>query len=196
VLQQVADAFRRSAGPLAFESASARANAGLALGMSGQVDAGIAELRGAIADFEAMPKPEHDGHAEACESLADLALARDRVADALGMPECIERELAAIEHPDDYWIGRADLLRAELALRRGNARAALEHLDAAAAVNTSASPDLVLQIEWSLLRARAHHLVGDEAAAAAALAEGRGRMAALKYTPERLRELAALPRSS
>lgn len=193
LLREVADGFRRTSGPHAYESASARANAALALGMSGDVDAGLAELRAAIADFESMPKPEYDGLAEACERLAELALARDRVDAARGMPDCITRALAALAKPDDYWIGRADMLRAEMALRQGDARAALVHLDAAAVVNAAANPDLVLQIEWSLLRARAQRVLGDEAAADEALADGRRRMAALKYPSERLRELAGLP---
>ena len=193
VLREVADTFRRTSGPRTYESANARANAALALGMSGEVDAGLAELRAAIADFESMPKPEYDGLAEACERLAELALAHERIEAARGMPECIDRALAALEKPDDYWIGRADMLRGEIALRRGDAREALEHFDAAAVVNTAASADVVLQIEWSLLRARAQQLLGDEAAAAQSLALGRERMAGLKQPSSRLRELAGLP---
>jgi serine/threonine-protein kinase len=190
LLREVADSFRKTSGPHTYESANARANAALALGMSGQVDAGLAELRAAIVDFESMSKPEYDGLAEACERLAELALAHDRIEAARGMPECIERALAALGKHDDYWTGRADMLRGEIALRRGDARAALGHFDTAAVVNTAASPDVVLQVEWSLLRARAQQLLGDDAGAARSLAEGRQRMATLRYASVRLRELA------
>jgi serine/threonine-protein kinase len=193
LLREVADGFRRTSGPLSYEGTSARANAALALGMSGDVDGGLAELRAAITDFESMPKPEYDGLAEACERLAELALARDRIDAARGMPECMDRALAALTKPDDYWIGRADMLRAEVALRRGDARAALGHLDTAAVVNTASSPDVVLQIEWSLLRAEAQRRVGDDAAAGESLAEGRRRMAVLKAPSDRLRKLAGMP---
>jgi len=193
LLQDVAQAALRKGGPHTYESANARANAALALGMGGDVERGIAELRAAIADFEAMEKPEYDGLAEACERLAQLALARGRPDAARGMPECIDRALAALARPDAYWTGRADLLRAEIALRRGDARAALSHLDDAAVVNTAASPDLVLQIEWSLLRARAQRRLGDVAGADASLADGRRRMAGLRYVSRRLRELGDLP---
>ena len=192
VLREVADASRRTSGPHTYQSANARANAALALGMSGQVDAGLAELRAAIVDFESMPKPEYDGLAEACERLAELALAHDRIEAARGMPECIERALAALGKPDDYWIGRADMLRGEIALRRGDARAALGYFDTAAVVNSATSPDVVLQVEWSLLRARAQQLLGDDSGAARSLAEGRQRMATLRYASRRLRELAGL----
>ncbi|RYD16008.1 MAG: serine/threonine protein kinase [Lysobacteraceae bacterium] len=193
LLRGVADVFRRKSGPHAYESAVARSNAGLALGMSGDVDGGLAELRAAIADFEAMPKPEYDGLAEACERLADLALGRDRIDAAHGMPDCIERALEHLESPDAYWLGRADVLRSELALREGDARTALAHLDRAAVVNASAAPDAVLQIQWWLLRAHAQQQLGDRTSAATSLAEGRRRMNALKNPPGRLRALAALP---
>ena len=196
LLREVADAFRRTSGPHVYESANARSNAALARGMSGDVDGGLAELRAAIVDFESMPKPEPDGLAEACERLAELALAVDRIEAARGMPECIDRALASLEAPDAYWIGRSDLLRGEIALRQGDARGALAHLDRAAVVNTAASPDAVLQIEWWLLNAHARQRIGDEGAAADARAEGRRRMAALKNPSKRLRELAGLPASS
>ena len=190
LLRNVAGVFLRTSGPHAYESANARADAALALGMSGDVEGGLAELRAAIVDFESMPRPEPDGLAEACERLAELALAHDRIEAARGMPECIDRALALLDKPDDYWVGRADMLRGEIALRSGDAREALEHFDTAAVVNTAASADLVLQIEWSLLRARAQQLLGDNAAAAESLAQGRGRMATLKHPSRRLRELA------
>lgn len=196
LLRNVTDVFLRTSGAHVYESANARADAALALGMSGDVEGGLAELRAAIVDFESMPKPEPDGLAEACERLAELALARDRLDAARGMPECIDRALAALEAPDAYWVGRADMLRAEIALRQGDARGALAHLDRAAVVNTATRPDAVLQIEWWLLSAMAKHRIGDEVAAADALAEGRRRMAALTYASKRLRELAGLPTSS
>ncbi len=195
LLREVADGFRRLSGPHVHASADARANAALALGMAGEVEAGITELRAAIADFEALPKPEHDGLAEACERLAELALEHDRARDALGMPECMERAIAAIEKPDAYWTGRVDMLRGHIALQQGDPRRALGHFDAAAVLNAVATPNSAQQAEWSLLRARAQRQLGDHAAADRSLDEGRERMAALKFQPGFLRKLEALAQS-
>ncbi len=179
-------------GPEHFESAVERANYGVVLARSGNVDAGEAELRHAIASLENASEAVPDEQAATWEKLARVRLDRGDAPDALPAIDHIDALLAKIESPGDYWAGRAEALRATALLQSGNAAQAavlLQH--ASEALGRASQPDAVLRVEVPLLQANASVALGKDDDARAFTRTGLSALAALPNPPHRLVKLAS-----
>ncbi|MFB9068339.1 hypothetical protein B1808_02550 [Pseudofulvimonas gallinarii] len=168
----------------------ARSGIAMAIGLAGDVDTGLAQMQAAIDDYRRIGN-DADGLAEACEKFARLALDSARHAAAAGMPDCIDQALASASRVDSWWNGRADMLRAELALHAGDSGSALRHLDAARPAIEHAAADLLQRADWWLLHASALHAGGDSDATRLAFAQAQAALQALPQPPSRLRRRAA-----
>jgi serine/threonine-protein kinase len=176
-------------GPEHPETASTRANYGLALAGAGGVAAGEAELRHAIASLENAAEADPDEQAVTWEKLARVRLDRGDAAGALRAIDRIDALLAEMDAPGTYWDGRAAALRASALLADGRAADARPLLDsAAAALAASKNADAVLRVEVPLLDAAARLALGERDAARTRAALDA--LAGLRHPPRRLAVLA------
>jgi len=156
----------------------------IALAHSGQYDAGIAELRGAIE--AAGPDADPALQAEAYVRLAELQLDFNAAASALPVLDALDASLARGKTPDTELSDRAVLLRASALLqlmRAADAQALLAHRD-------TQFNEPVAHVEAPLLQATAALQLHDAAAAAHWSALGFERLDALRNPPSRLTRLA------
>ena len=189
LLRQALERHEAAFGPEHPETASTRANYGLALAGAGGVAAGEAELRHAITSLENATEADPDEQAVTWEKLARVLLDRGNAASAFPAIDRIDALLAKIDTPGAYWDGRAATLRANALLAAGRAAEARPLLDsAAAALAASKHADVVLRVEVPLLDANARLVLGerDQARARAAL----DALAGLRHPPRRLAVLA------
>ncbi len=157
----------------------------------GEVEAGLERIRHAIASYSEMEGLNPDELATACWQQARLALDHDRPADAVHMADCIDGALADIPQPDRFWLGRVEMLRAELALAAGNFSEALALLDGAAdGTAVQSNDDVSRHAEWHLIRAHALLAADDTRGARTELTKGQALLSQLPHPPSGLRHRA------
>ncbi|WP_313912594.1 serine/threonine-protein kinase [Tahibacter sp.] len=169
------------------ETALTRTNYGDALARSGEVSRGEAEIRAALAQYEALPQRDFEQEAKAWEKLARLRLERGEPVTALELLTWLDAALTNVAAASAYWDGRAAALRANAVLLQGDTAAAIALLDTAAlAQSRSNDPHVELATEIALLRAVAAKRSG-RADAAQRRDDALQRLEQLRHAPAQLR---------
>lgn len=190
-LTAIDTAYRERFGPEHPQVIRTQVGLGVALGRMGEVEAGLERIRHAIASYSEMEGLNPDELATACWKQARLALDHDRPADAVHMADCIDGALADIPQPDRFWLGRVEMLRAELALAAGNFSEALALLDDAAdGTAVQSNDDVSRHAEWHLIRAHALLAADDTRGARTELTKGQALLSQLPHPPSGLRHRA------
>jgi len=157
------------------------------LARAGNLPAGEAEIRDAIAMYESNADPDLEMQAIAWEKLARLHL--DLREPSIALPEIdhIDSLLPGIHAPDAAWKERAATLRATALLQQGKPEPAQTLLQVAyESLRQTPAADAELPVEVALLRALAAQDLHASDAATRLINEARKTLAALRNPPPRL----------
>ncbi len=169
-------------------AAGTRIDYAIAIAHQGQRDAGMAELRRAVAMLESGPGGPTPDRAESYAKLAAFQLESGAVTDASVTLDALDACLAAAAPPDRPSLERAITLRARVLLQQGRAADARTLLDRA---SSQAFVDAVARTEAPLLSAQAALQARDFDAARRFATLGDANLAALPHPPSRLPRLAS-----
>jgi serine/threonine-protein kinase len=168
-----------------------RAVYGNALALGGDVQRGIAEIEGALAQVQAAASPDFDIVAKTIERLIRLSVRGGDVTKADSLLPALDAAAGKVIPTDrPWWSGKADTIRALVMLAQKRPREARDALlRAGAALAAQPSSDLVEPVEQRLLLAQARIALKDPAAKDT-VAQARELLARLPSPPSRLAAIA------
>lgn len=186
-VRHVVDRYDVIRGPAAYETTFARQNLGYALGMSGSVAEGVAQLDTAIADIERAFPAAFDPLAKALEKRTRVAIHAGDYAQAALLVERLAGAVARVSTGERrWWLGRAETMRGEILLASRRFDDAKTSLLAAGVALQDKNADPAVHAEQELLLAAALAGLGDQAAALKAAQDGRNLLQNLSYPPARV----------